>query len=536
MVASVGKGAGEPIRTDRFSRATLADREACSQLYQTVRQSVEDGIRLLQSKRDKDPLRDLFSRTLLHAQSRSGTDPGAAKAAVDGVDKTGLPNVRADQWRGLASPEQDARAAEGRPSGRPVSGRWDPLASSVPPLAAGVVHSRLVVGPAVATSAGSPTSALLSTPSKHSALFLSAAAPAVEDHRQAAPSMATERSALHLLRASPQAAEGLGSWQAGVDAEQACNAATGEQPSAERGVEEEQQRLQQRPKLHLKPRTQPVDAALYAKEDGSQKLRSSVFGGARPRELILKHRGADEGVVKGIDDSPQSARSPQSALMSPPAAALSKAHLERQASWPSHHDRQQQPLERESWRRTAGPSPLGTSMGGSAPAAGKLAAMSESAAGGGSPRVAAGLSSALELASAFSRSASFKSSTSVDSARNRSLLLAAAAPMGASAAVGMTATATGKLGFTAPPVYKVVTSTREAPFSRLIEAPPPSAIPSHRAASQGGLPQPAVAHYRSREESSQVGAFAAHAPLEERWGRRAAYSLEAEAKAVNTRG
>eukprot|EP00850_Spirogloea_muscicola_P014598 SM000106S13946 [mRNA] locus=s106:105862:111881:+ [translate_table: standard] len=57
---------GEPIRTDRFSRATLADREACSQLYQTVRQSVEDGIRLLQSKRDKDPLRDLFSRTLMN--------------------------------------------------------------------------------------------------------------------------------------------------------------------------------------------------------------------------------------------------------------------------------------------------------------------------------------------------------------------------------------------------------------------------------------------------------------------------------------
>eukprot|EP00850_Spirogloea_muscicola_P018168 SM000163S02336 [mRNA] locus=s163:244518:250584:- [translate_table: standard] len=57
---------GEPIRTESFSRATLADREACSQLYQTVRQSVEDSIRLLQNKRDKDPLRDLFSRTLMN--------------------------------------------------------------------------------------------------------------------------------------------------------------------------------------------------------------------------------------------------------------------------------------------------------------------------------------------------------------------------------------------------------------------------------------------------------------------------------------
>ncbi|KAL2343915.1 hypothetical protein Fmac_005200 [Flemingia macrophylla] len=49
----------------------------------------------------------------------------------------------------------------------------------------------------------------------------------------------------------------------------------------------------QRPKLNLKPRSQPIE-----KLDGSiERDRNALFGGARPRELVLKERGID-GVAK----------------------------------------------------------------------------------------------------------------------------------------------------------------------------------------------------------------------------------------------
>ncbi|KAG0500664.1 hypothetical protein HPP92_000736 [Vanilla planifolia] len=43
----------------------------------------------------------------------------------------------------------------------------------------------------------------------------------------------------------------------------------------------------ERPKLNLKPRSQPVELG------ESEKERKTVFGGARPRELVLKDRGVD---------------------------------------------------------------------------------------------------------------------------------------------------------------------------------------------------------------------------------------------------
>lgn len=65
--------------------------------------------------------------------------------------------------------------------------------------------------------------------------------------------------------------------------------------------EEQANRLTERPRLNLKPRTQHADVV---SEIGSTKERNSVFGGARPRELVLKERGVDESVIVGVDHAP----------------------------------------------------------------------------------------------------------------------------------------------------------------------------------------------------------------------------------------
>ncbi|XP_077220259.1 uncharacterized protein LOC143854268 [Tasmannia lanceolata] len=55
----------------------------------------------------------------------------------------------------------------------------------------------------------------------------------------------------------------------------------------------------ERPKLNLKPRSQPID-----KMDGSgQRERKTLFGGARPRELVLKDRGVDDTVINNVDSN-----------------------------------------------------------------------------------------------------------------------------------------------------------------------------------------------------------------------------------------
>ncbi|KAI5083319.1 hypothetical protein GOP47_0003062 [Adiantum capillus-veneris] len=50
---------------------------------------------------------------------------------------------------------------------------------------------------------------------------------------------------------------------------------------------------------------------------GSVKERVSIFGGARPRELVLKEHGVDESVIVGIDLAPSSAPSPISSVRTP---------------------------------------------------------------------------------------------------------------------------------------------------------------------------------------------------------------------------
>ncbi|KAK6932418.1 hypothetical protein RJ641_002042 [Dillenia turbinata] len=49
-------------------------------------------------------------------------------------------------------------------------------------------------------------------------------------------------------------------------------------------------RAGERPKLNLKPRTQPIEQL----EGISESERKALFGGARPRELVLKERGIDD--------------------------------------------------------------------------------------------------------------------------------------------------------------------------------------------------------------------------------------------------
>lgn len=67
------------------------------------------------------------------------------------------------------------------------------------------------------------------------------------------------------------------------------------------GSEEHIQAVE-RPKLSLKPRSQAV--YVVPADNGSVKRRMSVFGGARPRELVLKERGIDDFTTAGADATP----------------------------------------------------------------------------------------------------------------------------------------------------------------------------------------------------------------------------------------
>ncbi|KAF7802762.1 uncharacterized protein G2W53_041873 [Senna tora] len=53
----------------------------------------------------------------------------------------------------------------------------------------------------------------------------------------------------------------------------------------------------QRPKLNLKPRSQAIEQL----EGNTKKDRNALFGGARPRELVLKERGVDDVAINSYD-------------------------------------------------------------------------------------------------------------------------------------------------------------------------------------------------------------------------------------------
>ncbi|KAL5700230.1 hypothetical protein ACHQM5_025703 [Ranunculus cassubicifolius] len=56
-------------------------------------------------------------------------------------------------------------------------------------------------------------------------------------------------------------------------------------------------RAVERPRLNLKPRSQPLEQS----DSITERERKSLFGGARPRELVLKERGVDDVVINNLD-------------------------------------------------------------------------------------------------------------------------------------------------------------------------------------------------------------------------------------------
>jgi hypothetical protein len=60
---------------------------------------------------------------------------------------------------------------------------------------------------------------------------------------------------------------------------------------------EEENRSSERPKLNLKPRSLSVEQL----EASNEKDRKSLFGGARPGEMVLKERGVDDVVISSVD-------------------------------------------------------------------------------------------------------------------------------------------------------------------------------------------------------------------------------------------
>ncbi|KAF1861956.1 hypothetical protein Lal_00026451 [Lupinus albus] len=60
----------------------------------------------------------------------------------------------------------------------------------------------------------------------------------------------------------------------------------------------------QRPKLNLKPRSEPLEQL----ETNAERERNALFGGARPRELVLKERGIDDVTMNSYDVVDHSSR------------------------------------------------------------------------------------------------------------------------------------------------------------------------------------------------------------------------------------
>ncbi|KAJ0966068.1 hypothetical protein J5N97_027206 [Dioscorea zingiberensis] len=104
----------------------------------------------------------------------------------------------------------------------------------------------------------------------------------------------------------------------------------------------------ERPRLNLKPRSQPLEHSDESLERG----RKSVFGGARPRELVLKERGIDTVAVDNPDLPPVANRpkqdSPRSEFKLESAAPT--ARLTEKADNLQHDPRSGRSLERKDFR------------------------------------------------------------------------------------------------------------------------------------------------------------------------------------------
>ncbi|KAL4563122.1 hypothetical protein LXL04_027155 [Taraxacum kok-saghyz] len=147
----------------------------------------------------------------------------------------------------------------------------------------------------------------------------------------------------------------------------------------------------ERPKVNLKPRSQSIEQI----ERNTDRERNSLFGGARPRELVLKERGVDEVVVNEAIQSPNRVKREITRADNPPVTSRQNGKPDPEKSrtnWRNDSHRKssrdlekQPPPERdpspETWRKPVDPAPV------AGPRYGKAA-------------------SAVELAQAFSKSVS----------------------------------------------------------------------------------------------------------------------------------
>ncbi|KAG6549126.1 hypothetical protein Mapa_009352 [Marchantia paleacea] len=291
---------------------------------------------------------------------------------------------------------------------------------------------------------------------------------------------------------------------------------------------DETNRKVERPKLNLKPRTHPTEVEPV---EGSQKVRQVVFGGARPRELVLKERGVDDPLATAeASQTPLSASVQSSTPNSAKPERADVVRVERQESWgeekpegrryerpdrgfdrqvsnrqegnrgereferkdsrrdqerletrrnPERYENRREPDrpeprrdadgrrdidKQDSWRRPA-ESPVVASIGPRNPSStvSSLVDPSPRSLGGGKYGYSA-TASAVELAQAFSRSSSI-GSTMTGAARGANSLRSPLSPIPKSSGQGYGP----GYGNGLPSPY----GPRDAPFSRLAEAPPP---------------------------------------------------------------
>ncbi|KAL7592224.1 hypothetical protein Lser_V15G32140 [Lactuca serriola] len=108
-----------------------------------------------------------------------------------------------------------------------------------------------------------------------------------------------------------------------------------------------------RPRVNLKPRSQPIEQM----ERNTDRERNSLFGGARPRELVLKERGVDDVAVNHdtIQSPPNRAKKEITRADNPPVTSRQNGKPEpldhhRTASKTRDHAEKSDAQRRSNWR------------------------------------------------------------------------------------------------------------------------------------------------------------------------------------------
>ncbi|KAG9454281.1 hypothetical protein H6P81_007185 [Aristolochia fimbriata] len=103
-------------------------------------------------------------------------------------------------------------------------------------------------------------------------------------------------------------------------------------PKTGSNVSEGGSRAVERPKLNLKPRSQCLDQSSKNIERG----RNALFGGARPRELVLKERGVDDVVVNNHEVNQPPVNRGKSEVLKPDTKVDPNISAARHSEKPEH--------------------------------------------------------------------------------------------------------------------------------------------------------------------------------------------------------